>query len=212
VYGTIDSFREENLTTFSSYQYPTILPDEVQERMTDLTKKVVKHIGYDNAPFNIEYFWNRESDQIWLLEINTRISESHCQLFEKVDGRSHHQVAVELSTGRRPTFPHREGKFAVAGKFFLREWEDAYVAQVPSEEAIRRIEQEIIPGSTIEIVAVPGERLSDLMDQDSYSYRVALLFLGGTSKQDLEKSAATAKSFCTRSLSSSVEEDPEPQS
>jgi len=61
------------------------------------------------------------------------------------------------------------------------------VAQVPSEEAIRRIEQEIIPGSTIEIVAVPGERLSDLMDQDSYSYRVALLFLGGTSKQDLEK-------------------------
>jgi len=26
-----------------------------------------------------------------------------------------------------------------------------------------------------------------LMDQDSYSYRVALLFLGGTSKQDLEK-------------------------
>ena len=187
VYGTIDSFREENLTTFSSYQYPTILPDEVQARMTDLTRKVIKHIGYDNAPFNIEYFWDREKDAIWLLEINTRISESHCQLFQKVDGRSHHQVAVELAAGRRPTFPHRQGKFAVAGKFFLREWEDAYVAQVPSEETVRRIEQEIIPGSTIEIVAIPGERLSDLMDQDSYSYRVALLFLGGTSKQDLEK-------------------------
>ncbi|MDZ7785378.1 MAG: ectoine synthase [Halioglobus sp.] len=185
VYGTIDSFREENLTTFSSYQYPSIMPLEVQERMTDISRRVIKHIGYDDAPFNIEYYWDRERDQIWLLEINTRISESHCQLFEAVDGCSHHQVAVELAVGRRPTFPHREGKHAVGGKFFLREWEDALVEKVPSPGIVQHIEQEVVPGSTIEIVAEEGKKLSDLMDQDSYSYRVALLFLGGSDKQDL---------------------------
>jgi len=185
VYGTIDSFREENLTTFSSYQYPSILPAEVEDRMTEISGRVIRHIGYDNAPFNIEYFWDRERDRIWLLEINTRISESHCQLFEKVDGSSHHQVAVELAVGRRPTFPKRQGKHAVAGKFFLREWEDAYVERVPSPDVVQQIEQEIIPDSTITIVAEEGKKLSELMDQDSYSYRVAQLFLGGTDKQDL---------------------------
>jgi len=187
VYGTVDSFRGDNMTTFSSYQYPSILPTEVQERMTGITEKVIKHIGYDNAPFNVEYFWDRERDKIWLLEINTRISESHCLLFQKVDGRSHHQIAVELSVGRRPTFPKRQGKHQVAGKFFLREWEDAYVERVPPPEVVQRIEQELIPDSTIAIVAEEGKRLSELMDQDSYSYRVALLFLGGTDKQDLAK-------------------------
>lgn len=187
VYGTVDSFREANLTTFSSYQYPTILPDEVLERMTGVTRRVIRQMGYDNAPFNIEYFWDRETDQLWLLEINTRISESHCELFQKVDGASHHQVAVELSTGRKPTFPHRKGKFNIAGKFFLREWEDAWVEEVPGEEVVRQIEQEIIPDSSIQIVAHKGQYLSDLMDQDSYSYRVALMWLGSADKQDLEK-------------------------
>jgi CRISPR/Cas system CMR-associated protein Cmr3 (group 5 of RAMP superfamily) len=96
-------------------------------------------------------------------------------------------VAVELSTGRKPTFPHRQGKFNVAGKFFLREWEDAFVEKVPSPEVVQRIEQELLPDSSIQIVAHEGQYLSDLMDQDSYSYRVALLWLGGADKQDLER-------------------------
>jgi hypothetical protein len=36
-------------------------------------------------------------DTIWLLEINTRISKSHCPLFRRVDGASHHQVMLDLA-------------------------------------------------------------------------------------------------------------------
>ena len=154
--------------------------------MTTITQTVISHIGYDNAPFNIEYFWDKETDRLWLLEINTRISESHCYLFEQVDGVSHHQVAVELAVGRNPIFPFRQGKYNCAAKIFLREWEDAYVEAVPPESVVQSIEQELVPDSKIFIVAQEGKRLSELMDQDSYSYRLALLFVAGTDKQDIE--------------------------
>jgi quercetin dioxygenase-like cupin family protein len=186
IYGTVDSFREDNQTTFSSYQYPSILPDGIQERMTELSKKVIQQMEYDNAPFNIEYYWDQEADRIWILEINTRISESHCNLFEKVDGNSHHKVAIELAAGRKPIFPSGEGKYNVSGKFFMRQWEDAHVEDIPGPEVIQKIEQELVPDAVITIVAEKGKKLSELMDQDSYSYRIALLFIGGTDKQDLD--------------------------
>ena len=186
IYGTVDSFRESNLTTFSSYQYPSTLPKQVIAKMTELTQKVMNHIGYDNAPFNIEYYWDVETDRINLLEINPRISASHCYLFEKVDGSTHHKVAVDLALGRKPHFPCRKGRYKVAGKFFMREWEDAVVEEVPRPDIIRKLEQELVPDASIQIVAQKGQNLSELMDQDGYSYRIALLFLGGTDKQDLD--------------------------
>ncbi len=186
VYGTVDSFRESNLTTFSSYQYPSTLPKQVIAQMTELTQKVMRHIGYDNAPFNIEYYWDVETDRINLLEINPRISASHCYLFEQVDGSTHHKVAVDLALGRKPLFPFRKGRYRVAGKFFMREWEDAFVEAIPKPDIIRKLEQELVPDSSIHIVAQEGQRLSELMDQDGYSYRIALLFLGGADKQDLD--------------------------
>src|SRR5690625_6073998 len=70
--------------------------------MANIADRFLTHIEYDNAPFNVEFFWDPETDHIWLLEVNTRISESHTDLFLKVDGASHHEVATDLSLGERP--------------------------------------------------------------------------------------------------------------
>jgi hypothetical protein len=82
VYGTIDSLRcGPTRSSFSRYQYPSTLPQAIQDRMTEITRRVIQRIGYDTAPFNIEYFWDATQDRIWLLEINARISKSHVPLF-----------------------------------------------------------------------------------------------------------------------------------
>ncbi|MFO7858515.1 MAG: hypothetical protein R6V11_06290 [Ectothiorhodospiraceae bacterium] len=117
--------------------------------------------------------------------MNTRISESHCDLFEKVDGASSHKVALDLALGREPAFPSRGGRYPVAGKFFLRTYGDALVQGVPSDAAIREVEQ-AVPGTTIQVLVDEGARLSELMDQDSYSYCLALVFIGGQDEADLE--------------------------
>ena len=185
-YATVDSIREPNGSTFAHYQYPSLLPASVRKRMSRVTERFLAHIGYDNAPFNIEFFWDANEDRIWLLEVNTRISESHCDLFEKVDGASHHEVAVDLSLGHRPRLPYRDGEFAHAAKFFIRSYRDGVVTRIPGQAELDRLQREI-PGTLVKIGPKPGMRLSEMMDQDSYSYVLAILWIGAATTNQLQK-------------------------
>jgi len=186
VYGTVDSLREPNGSSFASYQYPSRLPAAVRKRMTRIIETFMAHIDYDNAAFNVEFFWDANTDQIWLLEVNARISESHADLFRKVDGASHHEIAADLSLGARPRLPYRDGDFSCAGKFFIRAYSDAIVKRVPDADALARVEQ-LMPDTIVRIMAEPGQRLSDMMDQDSYSYTLALLWIGASSPRQLQR-------------------------
>lgn len=183
-YGVLDSIREANRSSFGRYQYPSSLPRRVQERMREIAARFMRGIGWDQAPFNIEFFWDRDRDRIWLLEVNTRISESHTDLFEKVDGTSNHEVAVDLALGQQPDFRLGEGEFPMAGKFFLRTEEDARVRRVPDPQTIARLERQF-PGTHIQILAEESGRLSDMMDQDSYTFCLAQVFVGGQNQKDL---------------------------
>lgn len=56
--------------------------------------------------------------------------------------------------------------------------------RVPTQEEIERIQRDI-PGTTISIVPSEGDRLSDLVGQDSYSYELADIFIGASSEDEL---------------------------
>lgn len=212
IYGIVDTVRDPHAGTMQRYQYPSNLPKAVQARMCTAAATVMEHIEYDNGPFNMEFFYQSERDQLMLLEINARISKSHCLLFAMVEGASHHEVAVCLAVGREPQFPRGEGPFAYAAKFMLRHFEDAQVNAVPDREQIRRLQQEL-SGMAINIHVRTGDRLSQLRDQDSYSYEYAELFLGGTSPAELEEKwqlCRTQLSFDFSELPAYTEADSSP--
>jgi len=182
--GIIDSIRYENGVSFFRYEYPSTLPYKIQERMVHLSERIIPALGFDDSAFNIEYYWDRERDKIWLLEINTRVSQSHSDIFEKVDGASNQAVTVDVALGRDPEFPYQRGEFVRAAKFFWRLFEDGVVTKVPSTEEIERVEREI-PGTVVRPQVVPGMRLSELLEQDSYSYAICQLYIGGEDQKDL---------------------------
>ncbi len=184
IHGVVDSIRHSNRSSFSHYDYPSRLPKSVQKRMTEMTQQVLTHFGYDNHPFNIEFFWNKSTDKIWLLEINTRISQSHSDLFEKVDGTSNHQITVELSLNNDPKFPYRKGEYKCASKFFLRKWEDAIVKRIPTPDEIAAIQHDI-PGVLVDVKVHKGLRLNDMFEQDSYSYELAWIFIGAQNHNEI---------------------------
>jgi len=187
VYGVVESIREgEKQSCFARYQYPARLPSDVIERMTEITTRLMKSIGFDGSPFNVELYWNEQDDRIWLLEINPRISKSHCPLFKKVDGEFHHQVMIDVALGETPRMPRREGEFEIAAKFMWRRYGDAIVHHVPSKDERESLCRRI-PGLELDLHVEEGMRLSDMRYQDSYSYEVAALFLGGQSEQELER-------------------------
>jgi len=185
VYGVVDSVRGGGIgSSFARYEFPSQLPDSVTERLTEITRQAVPSMQLDDTPFNIEYFWDQDADRIWLLEVNTRISQSHSPLFIDVAGASHHEVAVDLAMGRRPSFPRWEGPHRVAIKFMLRHFHDAVVTRVPTADELRELER-AFPEARIRIEVEEGMRLSHMRGQEVYSFEVAVIFMGGPSHDRL---------------------------
>jgi biotin carboxylase len=186
VYGVVDSVRTgRHRSCFSRYQYPSRLPRRVQSRMIHAAEQVMQRFRYECGPFNMEFYWHEETDRISLLEVNARISKSHCPLFRLVDGASHQEVAVDLALGEDPRFPHRQGHHRVAAKFMVRTFhDDGIVRAMPTEEELGRVRARY-PEMRFRPLAEPGQRLRDSHHYDSYSYELGDLFLGADNQQAL---------------------------
>jgi len=191
IYGGVDSVRGGALnSSFSRFQYPAELPETVVKKATEQASTFLRRIGFDSAPFNVEFFWDPETDVLNLLEINPRISKSHAPQFRMVDGHSHHKVPIDLCRGREPDMPQGKGKDAIAAKFIVRSFEaDGIVERVPSKDEIAALDR-ILPDIDTKIHVEKGLQLSSLFYQESYSYELADLFLGGESEQMIEDAFA----------------------
>jgi biotin carboxylase len=152
--------------------------------MTRLAEAVVRRTGLDDGPFNAELFWDRRRDRIWFLELNARASQSHFDLFELVDGRANAEVALDLALGRRPHPARQEGPWPLAAKCFLRAFVDAVVTRVPSPERIAEVEA-AVPGTVVRLEVARGQRLSELLDQEPYSYELGHVIVPGRSPRDV---------------------------
>ncbi|GAB4357407.1 MAG: hypothetical protein Kow0060_10740 [Methylohalobius crimeensis] len=184
VHGIIDGVKDAHQLSFTRWEYPSVWPHSIQARMIEATERLMAHIGFDNSPFGVEFFWDEKTDRLWVLEVNTRISQSHSDQFIKVEGVSNHEVAIDVALGRQPEFGFKEGNYACAAKFMLRKYHDATVTRIPSAEEIQAIEGEF-PDSRVVVLVEAGKPLSILRDQDSYSFEIANIFLGAQSQKAL---------------------------
>jgi hypothetical protein len=186
LHGIIDSHRIDSTMCFSHFRYPSTLPEPVRRRMREATVRIMERVGFDNGAFNVEYFWNEELDDIKLLEINPRISQSHADLFHKVDGVPNHKITVDVALNRPPHLSGFEGKYSVAGKWFIRRFENGVVTRAPGEKELQRL-KEVQPDTVVDLAAEEGQELEDLDYQDSYSYKLAFVYLGGDSDEEMRE-------------------------
>jgi biotin carboxylase len=185
VFGIVDSIRYSNRATFARYEYPSRLPRRITQQMIEITQRFLDYIDFNDSTFNVEFFWDQGHDRIWLLEVNTRVSQSHSYLFAMVDGASNQQAMVEVGLGQQPAMPHRRGRYRYAAKFFYRWFEDAVVAHLPSPDTIRAIQQRI-PDTRIRMNVSEGMKLWHMREQDSYSYEVAWIFVAANARKHLQ--------------------------
>ncbi|MGM0578000.1 MAG: ATP-grasp domain-containing protein [Myxococcota bacterium] len=195
-HGVIDMIRGPNHKSFQAYRYPSTRPRRLQERTIDSARRVMEGIGFDNGCFNMEFFWNEASDALRIVEINPRISQSHCDLFEKVDGMSNHEVAIHVALGDEPRFEHGGGSFHIAAKFLYRRYDpsDAVCVRVPSASDLARL-RDRQPETVVCIQLEEGMRLSELKDQDPYTWVLAELMIGAEDVRGLNRKYEEAKAL-----------------
>jgi hypothetical protein len=183
IMGITDSIMYPGTMSFKRFEYPSKLPPDVQERMADIAKKVIEGIGLDYTVFDIEMFYNRQTDAVHIIEINPRMSYQFADIFEKVDGMNTYAMQLDLAQGKKPAYKKGSGQFGVAASFVLRVFEDKQVVRVPTEDEVKRAHEKF-PDAFIIIKVDEGTKLSDV-SQDETSYRYAIINLGGKDWPDL---------------------------
>lgn len=185
VHGVFDMHRDAAGTSIERLDYPaSTVPDSVQKRMIDITERHLRRIGFDNGCFNSEFMWDDATDDLWLIEVNTRISQSHSELFVKVDGVSNHEVAIDIALGQEPRMPSGEGEHRVAAQCMVYHDDDAVVTRVPDDDEIAELER-AHPWCTVTIEVDEGARLSESTNQNSYRYVVARVYVGADDRTQL---------------------------
>lgn len=186
IYGVLDSINYPDSPCFLRHQYPSMLPPSAIRSLHEVSKRTMRQIGMDSATFSIEYFYDPKTDEISLLEINPRHSQSHAELFAYVDGISNHNRMIRLALGLDPASPGGRGPYQVAAKWYYRWFGEGTVHHVPTPSDIAAIERRI-PGVRIDVVPAEGQKLSSVSQQDSYSYEVAHIFTGADDEKGLRR-------------------------
>lgn len=185
IHGIVDSIRFPDRAAFHRYQYPSKLPEDVQRRVADASKRVIEQVGFDGGAFNIEFFWDPETDALSLLEVNPRISQSHSPQFQMVDGDANMKIIADLAIGNEPRLVRGAGDFKIAAKFMLRCFaKDALVTRTPGDAEIEAVMRQF-PGTKIKPEIHLGQRLSEQQHVDSYSWKIAAIYMGAKNEESL---------------------------
>lgn len=192
ILGVVDARFYPGTRAFERFSYPSRLAADVQERMTDVARRLIEGSGLGHGAFSVEMAHDPATGAVRVIEVNPRLSAQFADLYEKVDGANAYEAALALATGERPAAPpHRQGRSRCAASFVLRRFEGHRVAAVPGPRAVAAIERDI-PGTRIHIDAHVGQRLA-LHLRAFGSFRYAVYNLGADSEPALEALGARVR-------------------
>ena len=139
-------------------------------------------LGFDDGFFNIEFFIP-ETGPAQIIEVNGRIASQFAPLVQRLHGRSTYDALFALACGEDPRWQTGLPD-GVAVSYIIRVFEDAFVEEVPD------------PEEGLELLVRPGLFLSEQGLNDAQSYRLAILYgFGETREEAVERCRARAASL-----------------
>ena len=185
ILGVVDSIMFPGTICFKRFDYPSKLPQSIQDRMEKIASTLMLKTGFDNGFFNIEFMYNPQTDLIHIIEVNPRIVSQFADLYEKVDGTNSYPLLIQLAFGEKPYPASRKGNYNVAASCVLRVFENKRVVKSPGPKELENLYQEF-PDARCQLFVKEGGLLSDA-PQDGKSYRYGLIHLGARDHQELHE-------------------------
>lgn len=183
--GVVDSIMFEGTNVFERFEYPSKKPEPVQERMQAIVSRLIKGLGLNNSLFNVELFYNKETDQIRILEINPRMSFQFADLYREVDGVEMYDIQLDLAVGKKPGLHTSSGKYSCSASFVLRTFERHRRITVPSHQQIDRFVKKHSQAN-IKIYSRAATRYTSLLEMKAIgSFRYGIVNVAAHTLGDL---------------------------
>ncbi len=168
--GVTDSLKYPGTLSFEGFVYPSALPPERLDELSDIAARVLPRLGFDDGFFNIELFVPADGPA-QIIEVNGRIASQFAPLVQAVHGRSTYDALFELALGDDPAWGPGPPE-GVGVSYCLRVFEDGLVETVPD------------PEPDLEVLVRPGLFLSEQGMNDAQSYRLAILYCVGATREE----------------------------
>ena len=168
--GVTDSLKYEGLMSFESFVYPSALSQVRLDELSDVAGRVLPRLGFEGGFFNVEFFVP-EQGPAQIIEVNGRIASQFAPLVQSVHGRSTYDALFKLALGEDPAWTCGAPEM-VGVSYCLRVFHDAYVEAVPD------------PEPDLEVLVRPGLLLSEQGVNDAQSYRLAIFYGVGETREE----------------------------
>jgi hypothetical protein len=192
--GVVDSVMYPGTQAFMRFDYPSKLQQTIQDRALDVATKFLKAVGYKHGLFNMEFFYDAETEKLTVIEFNPRMASQFADLYLRVDGVDLYAMALELARGQDPWLLPRLAPTAniatsaVYRVFDANDTSTKHLTQtippMPSTAQLAALVQQFPDHHLIQIPRAGHELARDFKWLGSYRY--GMLHLGAQNDADLK--------------------------
>jgi ATP-grasp domain len=182
VLGIVDEVMYPGTMAFMRFDYPSRLPDSVQERIKQASAKVLKGYKLNDGLFNLEFFYDVEQDSLKLIEINPRLAAQIALFYLWVDGIDVYELGFDMvrqnsSARRTKEISSQPTQNGAATSFVWRSFDGTSCPRIPTQEDWLWLKQ-TYPEARLEVYAKQGGSLQRDMKW-LQSHRWAILNIAG---------------------------------
>ena len=138
--GVVDAIMVPGTQAFMRWDLPSRLPPDIQRRALDVARRFLQATGFVHGFFNMEFFFDAASDRLAVIEFNPRLASQFSDLYQRVQGRDPHAMAVAMALGQDPrSVPRSEAVGGAAASLVYRAFDPSRVPPQPSAEQRARL-------------------------------------------------------------------------
>lgn len=194
VLGVVDAVMHPGTQAFQRWELPSHLPTSVVRRAADVAKSFLAEVGFTHGFFSLEFFYDKITNRLSVIEFNPRLSSQFSDLYQRVYGLNPHAMAMALATGRDPLqVPRTEPTARIAASLVWRTFSEHEVPPAPSSLARQSFAQ-ALPDARLFVFTKSGHALKRELKWLG-SHRYGVVNLGGQDADDIEAQSALASTL-----------------
>jgi biotin carboxylase len=192
--GVVDAIMFPGTHAFMRHEAPSRLAPDVQVRALDVARQFLSEAGFTHGLFNMEFFYDAESDRMTVIEFNPRMASQYSDLYQRVLGIDMHAMALALAHGRDPaSVPRRAPSAGAAASFVYRAFDPSAIVSLPTGAQIKAFSAAFPDALVFPYPKSAGSIARDYKWLGSYRYGIT--HLGGRDAADLRKRCEEASAL-----------------